>query len=229
MIGMVPLGAYAVFAGIKHTFEPKLRTALLVGLFSAIAVLLIIGIATSERFADIANVATGQVEFLRAPESLSRDERQVFTGRAYLWSLYLHAWANGEPMQQLVGFGPESWVDHFNPALYAHNTFIGVLFDLGLVGAAAVLFLMGSGLFLAARGASPLRMIAAHVSFILINFATMPMWMIPGLITYGFVWAYTLYELEGARRGVPWWGRRGMPLAPEAAPRPLAAKDLAPS
>ena len=65
-------------------------------------------------------------------------------------------------------------------------------------GIAAVLYLWASmlaactGLRRGPKG----RLLAAHVTFILLNLATMPMWMIEGNILYGIICGYTIYLLH---------------------------------
>jgi hypothetical protein len=68
----------------------------------------------------------------------------------------------------------------------------------------ALTLLLGSGLVMAARAAANQRaiLLAAHVSFLLLNMATMPMWQIEGLILYALLWGFTLYGVR-LKRAVP--------------------------
>jgi hypothetical protein len=80
----------------------------------------------------------------------------------------------------------------------------------------ALLYLWSSMLIAALkvrRGPRAL-LVAAHLSFIILNMATMPHWMIEGDILYGFIVGYTLYFLYR-----PQTATVGKPVSASAQPR----------
>jgi O-antigen ligase len=144
---------------------------------------------------------------IKPPNEFSREEGDLLSGRTYLWSGYYYHWKEqGTSVQHLVGFGPDSWRKYF--PIYAHNTFVDYLFEYGVLGLLALLLLFGSGLALALRTRRERwKLVAAHLSFIVLNLATMPMWSVEGLILYGLLYGYTLYFWSvgsAARRRVQW-------------------------
>ncbi|MBX9745840.1 MAG: hypothetical protein K2X34_02995, partial [Hyphomonadaceae bacterium] len=120
---------------------------------------------------------------------------RLLSGRPRIWSMYIYGWSLGEPLQHLLGFGPESWAQIF--PLYAHNTLVNYLFEFGIVGVVGVLFLWLSMLAAAFRVRHVHRpvLIGAHFSFLALNMSTMPMWMIEGNLLYGIICGYTLHLL----------------------------------
>jgi hypothetical protein len=170
----------------------------------SIVVVLIVGTAVSmifslERFYDLRIILNGEASVIKPPEDFTDQDRNLLSGRARLWSHYLYAWADGGPVQTLVGFGPNSWVGRFWE--YAHNTFVGVLFEYGLIGEAALLIVVASGFWMSLMGDPQRRgtLVAAHSGFILLNLATMPFWQVEGLLLYGVLWGYTMHSFFSHR------------------------------
>ena len=83
-------------------------------------------------------------------------------------------------------------------SLYAHNTLVNNLYEYGFLGVAGALWLWLSMLAAALRVRHPQRgmLVGAHVSFIVLNMSTMPMWMIEGNLLYGLICGYTFYLLS---------------------------------
>jgi O-antigen ligase len=150
----------------------------------------------AERFADVTVASTGQVNFFKPPEHYTVEETRLFSGRPYIWSAYIHGWLGADFEEHIIGFGPESWARTF--PLYAHNTLVNFLYEYGLIGVAAILFVWLSMLGAALRVRHPQRatLVGAHLSFLMLNMSTMPMWMIEGNILYGVICGYTLYLLS---------------------------------
>ncbi|MEM8696125.1 MAG: hypothetical protein AAGE05_08920 [Pseudomonadota bacterium] len=197
IIGVLPLAGYALLAASGRWFEPRLRRAVVLKgmVFGGFAIAY--GLGVSDRFADVGDLLRGDVPLFAPPESFTAEERSLLTGRAYLWSAYVHSWAAAGPLHQLLGFGPDAWEAHF--ALYAHNSFVGVLFDYGVLGFGTLSGFLATGFAMAARSRQPWRLMAAHLSFLLLNFATMPFWQIEGLILYGYLWGHTMAARSGRR------------------------------
>ncbi|MES1199330.1 MAG: O-antigen ligase family protein [Pseudomonadota bacterium] len=170
-----------------------------------------------DRFADFAVVMHGAPLF-QSPQEFTVEQRGLFSSRLYLWSQYLDAFARADLRHQFFGFGPDSWKDHFQ--IYAHNTFISSLFELGVLGAGALLYMWGAMAAQTLRVADTLtrtKLMGAHASFILLNMATMGQWMMEGLVLYAFVCGVTLATAratapartrEIASGAEPWPARR---------------------
>lgn len=150
----------------------------------------------AERFSDVTVAGSGDVNFFKPPSEYTVDEGRLLSGRPYIWSSYFYAWLKGDLTEYVIGFGPESWNDAF--PLYAHNTLVNYLYEYGVVGVFVILWVWMSMLVSALRVRHPQGgvLVGAHLSFIVLNMATMPMWMVEGNILYGLICGYTLYLLS---------------------------------
>lgn len=212
ILGVAPLAITQMVIGIPVAFRAAQRPFILGAMAVTAAALLVVAATTqSERFADVGTVATHGTSLIKPPETFSRDDRKVLNGRVYLWSSYIYAYKTGDPLHRVIGFGPDSWTRSFS--LYAHNTVISFLFELGIFGVLAIFLLWGSMLRLALRAprGSRAKIVAAHLSFFMLNMATMPHWQIEGNILYGLVCGYTMTM-----------ARRGRPASAHATMRPAA-------
>lgn len=160
----------------------------------------VLSLLFAERFNDVTAVTSGDVNFFKRPSEYTVDEGRLLSGRPYIWSSYIFAWIDGDLTEYVIGFGPESWNDTF--PLYAHNTLVNYLYEYGVVGVVVLLWVWFSMLASALRVRHPQAgvLVGAHLSFIVLNMATMPMWMIEGNILYGMICGYTLYLLSLQRR-----------------------------
>lgn len=201
IVGMGPLLLVQLFSAVPSAVQPRqrglVRSALLVvaicGLAGAVAV-------DPGRFADIAKVAEKGPSLIKPPAEFSADDRRVLSGRIYIWSSYIYAYRVASPVQKVLGSGPDSWTELFR--FYAHNTLISYLYELGVLGVAAMLVLWGTMLNIAFHVPRPVRaqVLGAHASFFVLNLATMPHWQIEGNILYGLICGYTLaYARAGYR------------------------------
>jgi hypothetical protein len=150
----------------------------------------------ADRFNDVTAMTSGDVNFFKRPSEYTTDEGRLLSGRPYIWSSYIYAWIDGDFTEYVIGFGPESWNDTF--PLYAHNTLVNYLYEYGIVGVVVILWVWGSMLVSALRVRHKQAgvLVGAHLSFLVLNMATMPMWMIEGNILYGLICGYTLYLLS---------------------------------
>jgi hypothetical protein len=196
IIAIAPLLlAYFGFAPVRRVAKrdrPLVVSAMIVFLC---IVLGIVGLFLAQRFGDMALAVSGDVNFFKPPYEYSEDESRILSGRPLIWSVFIYGWMEGEGMQQLFGFGPEAWQRLWRT--YAHNTLVNTLFEYGVLGVLAVLFCWSSMLAAALRVRHPnkTQLVAAHVSFLVLNMGTMPMWMIEGSALYGVICGYTLYLL----------------------------------
>jgi hypothetical protein len=194
----LPAASLAV-SKLLTNFVPKQRGVVLVFL-GIVTVFVFVGVAAlaQERFADIGTMLDKNTSLLQPPERFSKAEIRLFSGRAYLWSQYVDAYLNGNVVNILVGFGPEGWVGRFS--LYAHNTFISYLYELGLLGLTAFLWILVSnalGALRADRDVMPV-LISCHIGFFVLNMATMPFWTLEGAILYALLLGQT-WHLQSAK------------------------------
>ncbi|MGD9981246.1 MAG: O-antigen ligase family protein [Hyphomonadaceae bacterium] len=168
---------------------------------SALIVIAAIGLGLAsllfaERFQDVTVATSGDVNFFKPPEYYSVEESRLLSGRPKIWSAYIYAWLDGDLTEHVIGYGPESWNDVF--PLYAHNTLVNYLYEYGVVGVVVILWVWFSMLAAAIRTRHLHTgvLIGAHLSYLVLNMSTMPMWMIEGNILYGIICGYTLYLLS---------------------------------
>jgi hypothetical protein len=156
------------------------------------------------RFFDIVVVLQSLGELIKPPEAYTAAEMDLFTGRVYLWAHYLSAWFGGSPAVHAFGFGPEAW-EGVEPK-YAHNTFISYLYEFGLLGLGCLMLFFATQLTIAARATPPalaLRLTAAFAGFIIANLATMPLWLIEGLILLATLCALSWATVDAERAAAP--------------------------
>lgn len=165
-----------------------------------------------DRLADLVTVLSDPGSLMKAPQYYSAYEKSLMSGRPYIWAAYIDAYWNGEIKNLLAGFGPDSWEGKFR--VYAHNTLVSTLYEYGIFGVVALVSLWSTMIIavLRLKHGPKGKLLAAHISFLLLAMATMPHWMIEGNILYGIICGYTFYLLLG-----PATARR-----PSMAPRPAA-------
>lgn len=198
MLGIAPVAIVALILVVPRAFRPKQQ--FLVGAIIGVlgAGLMVVGLSLAgNRFSDLSAISEGAT-LIKPPESFSYAEQRVLSSRPYIWSHYLYAYREAPPLQQLIGFGPDSWEGTF--PIYAHNTIVSFLFELGAVGAAAILLLWLTMFRQAMRveGNARWLLIAGHASFFVLNMATMPHWQIEGNIFYGLLCGYTIAKARCA-------------------------------
>jgi len=183
-----------VVSRLAGKFVPKQRSIAYV-LLGLVTVFVFIGVATlaRERFADLGTTLDKGASLIKPPEHFTTEDKRLFSGRLYLWSQYIDAYFGGDIINILVGFGPDSWVGRFTT--YAHNTFISYLYECGLFGLAALLWILISNFLTAVRvrDNGRLILISWHIGFIVLNSATMGIWTLEGAILYALLLSQTWY------------------------------------
>ena len=169
----------------------------------SLAILCIVPIVLSlfaERFETLTILLQSPGLPLKDPGAFTYEERQVMSGRAFIWAEYLKIWAEAPTLQKFVGFGADAWEDYFN--LYAHNTLVSTVFEFGIAGVSLMVLLWVWMITIAWRCGPPLSWIfvASHLGFTLLNMATMPFWMIEGLVFYALLCGVSLFAFDLARR-----------------------------
>lgn len=205
ILAVLPLVGVVVMAGVPQRVVAAQRGLVMAGMAILVgAAGLGVAVTAGDRFADIGKIVRGEAVLIQRPEYFAEVETDVMSGRPLIWSQYYYGWADADAVRRTVGFGPETWTKHFE--LYAHNSLFNALYETGLAGTVALLFLWAwmVGLALLARGGPRLELLAAHLAFLLLNMATMPMWMIEGMIFYGLLCGVTVHYFKhrtGTGRG----------------------------
>jgi hypothetical protein len=196
ILAVAPLIVAQFSSDVLGRFNRRQRTVIgiFVGFFS-VMIVCIAGWVLRDRFADLATVLESGTELMKRPELYTRAEVQMLSARPYIWSYYIYGYLDGGTLQHLIGFGGDSWDGVF--LKYAHNTLVSSLYEYGIAGVIAFPYLWLSMLFAAMRVRHPARakLVGAHLSFMLLNMATMPHWMIEGDILYGLICGYTFHCL----------------------------------
>ncbi len=186
--------ASLVVSRLVMKVAPKQRNIAFV-LASVVTVFALAGVANPqrERFTDLGTILDKGASLIQPSSYYTSDDRRLLSGRLHLWSKYIESYLDGDIRNIVIGFGPESWVGRFTT--YAHNTFISYLYELGLFGAAALLWILISNLLSAMRVRSKrkLILISCHIGFVILNLSTMALWTLEGAILYGLVLGYTWY------------------------------------
>ncbi|MEO6256505.1 MAG: hypothetical protein ABIO69_06835 [Sphingomicrobium sp.] len=197
ILAMVPLLIYYVLYGFSRFFGSSLRPLVVAVTGFALILVGATALVSLDRFSELRTIVEAKQPLIQRPDEFSNDERQLLNGRSLIWSSYYYKWKDdGGQDGHLVGFGPDSWEDYFH--IYAHNSFVDFLFEYGLLGVFALSVMLLSGLVMAWNtGVQRKKIVSAHLSFLVLNLATMPMWLVEGLLLYGLLWGYTMfYRME---------------------------------
>jgi hypothetical protein len=193
LVAALPILLGAGIAALQRNLHAQHRPlALTLSAPVAMAALFVVGLF-QERFSDLFVTLTSIGDLIATPEYYSYDQKQLLSARPYIWSQYLTEYFNGNDLELLLGHGPDTWSWYF--PLYAHNSVIGALFDVGVVGAVFLVLIWATMAAAAVRVKDPwLRWFlnGSHLGFVLLNMATMPHWSIEGSILYGLVVGVTL-------------------------------------
>jgi hypothetical protein len=189
----LPTASFVV-SDLVRRVVPKQRSIGIM-LLAAATVFVVVGIANvaQERFVDIGAAVDSGASLIQPPEHFTDNERRMFSGRFYWWSQYIAAYLRGGLIELLFGQGPESWIGRF--PIYAHNTFISYLYELGFFGLVALTWVLSANLLSAAYVTSETRfvLLSCHIGFIVLNLGTMPIWTLEGDILYGLLVGKTWY------------------------------------
>jgi hypothetical protein len=199
LIALAPIAfGYFVFGVARRAHSSQRVVFSLIGLIVMAGAATAANYAMSDRLADLSMMATESGDLLRNPDEFTVAERQLMSGRLYIWNRYIEEYQSGNDLQLLLGFGADAWMEVFG--VYAHNTLVSYLYEFGLVGAVLIVLIWLAMIAQALRirdWALRGQLVCTHVGFILLNMATMPFWQIEGLIFYALLCGYTVCAAPG--------------------------------
>ena len=147
----------------------------------------------SKRMADIGIVLTDVTGLIKPPADFDSADRGLLSGRIMIWNDYIFATVRSDISHLFFGFGPDSWQKQFS--VYAHNVYISYIYELGLVGLAAFLWMVSSFLWMAmhARNDQRWTLVACHLAYLTLCLGTMPTFTIEGILLYATICGHTVY------------------------------------
>lgn len=200
ILAVIPMMLAVAFIAVPRAFRARQRLLVRIAVTSIGGILIVLAaFAVGPRFSELSAISDSR-SLIKPPEAFSWEDQRVLSARPYIWSQYLYAYSDSPTLQKVIGHGPDSWEGRF--PLYAHNTIISFLYELGVLGVGALLLLWLVMLRLALRADPPYRavLVAGHASFVLLSMATMPQWQIEGNICYGLLCGYTIAKARFAGR-----------------------------
>jgi hypothetical protein len=202
LIALAPIAfGYFVFGVAREARRGQRIVFSLIGLLVMAGAAVAANLAMSDRLADLSMVATETSDLVRNPDEFTVAERELMSGRLYIWNRYFDEYRAGTDLQLLLGFGADAWMEMFG--VYAHNTLVSYLYEFGLVGAGLIVLVWVAMIVRALRVRDwTLRgqLVCTHIGFVLLNMATMPFWQIEGLIFYALLCGYTVCVSPGSAR-----------------------------
>lgn len=194
VLAILPLAGIFAYTALEAKVAPRYKPVFFIAaLFGAGLAFLLLSYSMQERFADVFVFIGSIDELIKAPMYYSEAEKDIFSARVYIWAQYIHTFWQGSWVNQLVGWGPESWSGRFPK--YAHNTYVSYLFEYGVLGLTCFLLAIGGFLRQALRIKNrryALMLAGSMLGFLIMCFATMPLWNIEGLILYAILIGHTI-------------------------------------
>lgn len=186
ILTILPIAAVFYFTLIEQRLKPSQKAPVLTIVTMLFAmVFMALSFTMQERFADV-GLMLGNLDLItKAPIYFSEAEKDIMSARVFIWSQYINAFANADGLNQIFGFGPDSWKSRFT--LYAHNTFVSYLYEYGVLGLCSFIllctFMILQSLGLKDKKLSKILTLS-FLGFLMMNLATMPLWNIEGLIFF---------------------------------------------
>ena len=186
ILTILPIAAVFYFTLIEQRLKPSQKAPVLTIVAMLFAmVFMALSFTMQERFADV-GLMLGNLDLItKAPIYFSEAEKDIMSARVFIWSQYINAFANADGLNQIFGFGPDSWKSRFT--LYAHNTFVSYLYEYGVLGLCSFIllcvFMILQPLGLKDKKLSKILTLS-FLGFLTMNLATMPLWNIEGLIFF---------------------------------------------
>jgi cell division protein FtsW (lipid II flippase) len=144
--------------------------------------------AILDRFAEIPAAIMNISVLVDYPEYYTKEDRQFFSGRAFMWSNYIAEALDGSSIQYLFGQGMDSWKKVF--LKYAHNTFVSFFYELGVIGVLLLIALFSSiylNILKIKIKQHKLYVTGFFLSFTFLNLGTMPIWQMEGIMFFAII------------------------------------------
>ncbi|WP_218352164.1 O-antigen ligase family protein [Alteromonas lipotrueiana] len=194
VLAILPMAIIFAYSTLEARVTPRYKPVFLIASAFATALLfLLMSYTMQDRFADVFVFLTSLDDLIKAPVYYTEAEKDIFSARVYIWSQYIFAFSEGPWVNLIVGWGPESWSGRFPK--YAHNTYVSFLFEYGFLGLGLFLLAVSRFLWQSLRIINrrfALMLFASMVGFLIMCFATMPLWNIEGLILYAILVGHTI-------------------------------------
>lgn len=200
IIAMAPAIVFILVRDGLRLFKAEGRPLLFgLGVAAVLAVSPVILLNMSDRWQTVVQVVTHPSVVLNSPDTFTREEQQLGSGRTYLASLYISAWRQSSPIQQWVGHGADSWQDAFK--VYAQNTLLCYLYDLGLAGVVATLLFWLAQLYycVTAQKRDVFFCVLFWLGMAAMNMSTQPLTLVDGIILYAIFNGYVISSNWAAR------------------------------
>ncbi|WP_269519982.1 O-antigen ligase family protein [Alteromonas sp. BMJM2] len=205
ILTILPIAAVFYFTLVEQRLKPSQKAPVLVVVsILFFMVFSVLSFTMQERFADVGVLLSNLDLIVKAPMYFSDAERDIMSARVFIWSQYINAFMNADVVQQIFGFGPDSWKQKFD--LYAHNTFVSYLYEYGILGLSSF-FLICTSVVIQALAIKDNKLskiiVLSFGGFLTMNLATMPLWNIEGLIFFAILSALVFNgQLSAKRNGL---------------------------
>lgn len=189
ILTILPIAGVFYFTLVEQRLKPSQKAPILtVVTMLFVMVFFALSLAMQERFADVGLMLSNLDLILKAPRYFSEAEQDIMSSRVYIWSQYIDAFLNADTLNQVFGFGPDSWKQRFT--LYAHNTFVSNIYEYGYLGfysfIGMIFFTLLEAFSMYQKDLAKIVGLSI-VGFLIMNLATMPLWNIEGLIFFAIV------------------------------------------
>jgi len=189
ILTILPIAGVFYFTLVEQRLKPSQKAPILtVVTMLFVMVFFALSLAMQERFADVGLMLSNLDLILKAPRYFSEAEQDIMSSRVFIWSQYIDAFLNADTLNQVFGFGPDSWKQRFT--LYAHNTFVSNIYEYGYLGfysfIGVIVFTLLKAFSMYQKDLAKIVGLSI-VGFLIMNLATMPLWNIEGLIFFAIV------------------------------------------
>ncbi|WP_334039517.1 O-antigen ligase family protein [Alteromonas macleodii] len=203
VLTILPIAAVFYFTLVEQRLKPSQKVPVLSIVTMAIVLaFMVLSFTMRERFSDVGLLISNLDIIFKSPIYFSEAEKDIMSARVFIWSQYIDAYNNAGALNQLIGFGPDSWKGVF--AKYAHNTYVSNLYEYGVIGFSAFIFMcafcLQQAFNIANRGLSKIVAFSV-IGFFIMNMATMPLWNIEGLIFFAILIS-VVFALATTKRSI---------------------------
>lgn len=186
-----------IYFHFLHKGLPLAKVTAALGMLAAAMVLTTVDFSSVvERFAEIGTVVDSTAQLIKSPLYYTEWEQDYFSARVYIWSQYIDGYLQSNSAQHVIGLGADAWEHQFRK--YAHNTFISLLYELGLLGCIGIVYIFLRTMLLCLSGPMTTysaQLLLCFVGFLVMNLGTMPLWQIEGMILFAVLSALA-WELK---------------------------------